>query len=102
MLTTVDGLRYGQLVKSIAGRDQSQYYLIFGLVGEKYLLLVDGLYHRVSKPKKKNIKHVQVRMLVDKAIEEQLVRSEAVTDSDIMMAIRRMKNELEEGDRFHG
>jgi large subunit ribosomal protein L14e len=102
MITTVDGLRPGQYVKSLAGRDRNHYYLIMGLIGEKFLWVSDGHYHPRSKPKKKNIKHLQITMMVDKKIEEAILRGEAVTDSDIIKAIRRMKNELEEGERFHG
>ncbi|TCL66482.1 hypothetical protein EDC14_101525 [Hydrogenispora ethanolica] len=102
MITTVDGLRPGQFVKSKAGRDRNQYYLIMSLVGDKYLLLVDGHHHPKSKPKKKNVKHLQITMMVDKNIEELILRGEAVTDSEISKALRRMKNELEEGERFHG
>ncbi len=99
MITTVDGLRHGQLVRSIAGRDYNQYYLILDMVGEKYLLLVDGVHHPVAKSKRKNVKHVQITMRVAKEIEESILRGEAISDSQIIQAIRRMKNELEEGER---
>jgi hypothetical protein len=97
MITTVDGLRYGQLIKSIAGRDCHQYYLIIALVGDKYLYLVDGLHHGTTNPKKKNIKHVKVLMLVDKDIEELVLQGAIVSDSEIIKTLRKMKNELEEG-----
>ena len=97
MLTTVDGLRHGQLVRSIAGRDANHYYLIFDLEGDKYLMLVDGLHHRVVNPKKKNIKHVKVLMLVNKEIEELVFKGEIISDFEVIQAINKMKNELEEG-----
>lgn len=102
MITTVEGLRYGQMVESIQGRDCNKYYLIYGLIGDKYLSLVDGDKHPIAKPKKKNIKHVRVTMCVDKDIEESISRGESVHNSRIISAIERMRNQHEEGGRFHG
>lgn len=102
MITTVDGLRYGQLVRSMAGRDRNDYYLILGLVSERFILVADGKKHPIAKPKKKNLKHVKILMLVAKEIEEMLLKGESILDSQVSSAINRLKNELEEGDRFHG
>ncbi|HOJ76576.1 MAG TPA: KOW domain-containing RNA-binding protein [Bacillota bacterium] len=102
MIVTVDGLRQGQLVRSIAGRDKGQYYLIWDFIGDKYIEVVDGIKHPVNKPKKKNLKHVRVTMVVATQIEEAILKSERITDSQIATAIKERINELEEGDRFHG
>ena len=103
MIITVDGLRFGQLIRSTAGRDQNQFYLIQGMVGEKYIQAVDGLKHPNAKPKKKNVKHVQIMMLVAKEIEANFLNNEVVMiDTQIVAAIKRLRNQLEEGDRFHG
>ncbi len=102
MITTVDGLRYGQLVRSIAGRDQNNLYLILSLINDRFIEVADGVKHRVANPKKKNLKHVRVKMLVAKDIEEIILRGESVLDSQVSTAIQRLKNELEEGDRLNG
>lgn len=102
MLTTVVGLRYGQMVESVQGRDCHQYYLIVGFIGDKYLILVDGNKHPIAKPKKKNIKHVRVLMCVDKDIEQSLNARESLSNLQIRSAIERLKNQHEEGGRFHG
>jgi large subunit ribosomal protein L14e len=102
MIETVDGLRQGQLVCSVAGRDKGVYYLIWDMVGEKYLEVVDGEKHTIAKPKKKNLKHVGVTMMVANEIEDLILQGQSVKDFQIAAAIKRKKNELEEGDRFHG
>ncbi|NLY74229.1 MAG: RNA-binding protein [Firmicutes bacterium] len=102
MITTVEGLRHGQMVESIQGRDCRQYYLIIGLIGDKYLLLVDGHKHPLAKPKRKNIKHVRVTMYVAKDIEERVLRGEPLSNSQIKSALERLKNQHEEGSRFNG
>jgi ribosomal protein L14E/L6E/L27E len=102
MITTVDGLRYGQMAQSSQGRDCHRYYLIVGMIGDKYLVLTDGVKHPITKPKKKNIKHVKISMCVDKDIEEKLLRGESLSNSQIKSAIERLKNQHEEGGRFYG
>ncbi|HEY8463908.1 MAG TPA: KOW domain-containing RNA-binding protein [Bacillota bacterium] len=102
MFKTVDGLRYGQLIRSTAGRDRGSLYLIWRTDGEKYLEVVDGEKRPVAKPKKKNLKHVMITMLVATEIEDLVLKGLPVKDFQIAAAIRSKKKELEEGDRFHG
>ncbi|HYH04486.1 MAG TPA: KOW domain-containing RNA-binding protein [Bacillota bacterium] len=102
MIETVDGLRHGQLVSSIAGRDKDGFYLIWNTIGERYIEVVDGEKHPIAKPKKKNLKHMMITMLVATDIEDLILKGQSVKDFQIAAAIRRKKNELEEGDRFHG
>jgi ribosomal protein L14E/L6E/L27E len=102
MITTADGLRYGQLVISIAGRDNHQYYLIVEIMNDYFIGVADGVKHRVAKVKKKNLKHVKIQMLIAKEIEEMILKGESITDSQVNAAIKRLKNELEERERFDG
>jgi ribosomal protein L14E/L6E/L27E len=102
MITTVEGLRYGQLVLSIAGRDKYHYYLIVGLINDYFIEVADGITHKVAKVKKKNIKHMKIQMLVAKEIEDSILNGESVADSQVNAAVNRLKNELEEGERFDG
>jgi hypothetical protein len=102
MITTVDGLRHGQLVRSTAGRDHNQYYLIFRMVGDRFLEVVNGLNHPVVKPKRKNIKHLKIFMIVDREIENMLSTGQTIRDSLIVSALKRIVSEFEEGDRFNG
>lgn len=102
MIHTVDGLRLGQMVCSIKGRDDGNFYLIKELTGDRFLQLIDGIKHDLVRPKKKNVKHVRVIMLVSTEIEEAFAAGKLVTDSQVVIAIRKLQNVLEEGDRFHG
>lgn len=102
MILTVDGLRHGQLIRSIAGRDKGTYYLIWNTIGERFIEVVDGKKHPIAKAKKKNLKHVKITMLVATEIENAISRGEVVKDPQIAAAIKERINELEEGDRFHG
>lgn len=102
MITTVDGLRHGQLVRSIRGRDRNQYYLIAGMVGERFIKAVNGKSHPFTKPKLKNLKHVKVTMLIAKEMETALAKGDSIRDFEIVSMIKRFTKELEEGDRLDG
>ena len=52
-------LEVGMLAKSKAGHDKDTIYVIIK-VDQSYVYLVDGSIRTLSKPKKKNKKHVQV------------------------------------------
>jgi ribosomal protein L14E/L6E/L27E len=102
MILTVDGLRHGQLICSLAGRDKGCYYIIWNTFGDRFIEVVDGNKHPIAKAKKKNLKHVKITMLVATEIENAISRGELVKDAQIVAAIKKRINELEEGDRFHG
>lgn len=48
----------GQLVKSKAGRDKGEYFLIYDIVDDKNVLIVDGKIRRLEKPKLKKKIHL--------------------------------------------
>lgn len=52
-------LSIGQLVKSKAGRDKGEVFIVLDIVDKNYALIVDGKLRRISNPKKKKIKHLQ-------------------------------------------
>ena len=45
------------LVKSLAGHDKNEFYIIIRVQGE-YAYLSDGRKHPLDRPKRKNIKHL--------------------------------------------
>lgn len=53
-----DVIKIGQLVCSTLGRDKGRVYLVIGILDSNRLLVADGKYRKIEKPKKKNIKHV--------------------------------------------
>lgn len=46
------------IVKSLAGRDQNNLYVV-GLVEDEYCYLVDGKTKPLTKPKRKKLKHIE-------------------------------------------
>ncbi len=56
-----------QIVKSIAGRDKEDYFLIIDF-DDDFLYLVDGKHRRLEKPKKKKKKHVAITHYVSEDV----------------------------------
>lgn len=50
----------GQVVKSRAGRDKGNIFIVLEIIDDKHVLIVDGNTRRLDKPKKKKIKHLIV------------------------------------------
>lgn len=99
---TVAGLRLGQKVRSVAGRDQGQDFLIVGFEGDYLVLLANGRERPLKRPKKKNLRHVEISLWVDRFIEEQLHSGREVSDEEIRNSLNRCQYELEEGVRSLG
>ncbi|MGI6097897.1 MAG: hypothetical protein ACOYBM_07275 [Dethiobacteria bacterium] len=64
-------LKPGQVVRSLAGRDKGNFYLVIDVDGD-YALVVDGDKRLIMKPKKKNCKHLQLFNYVDNELVEAL------------------------------
>lgn len=95
---TVAGLRPGQKVTSIQGRDSGRDYLIVGFDGDYFLLVADGSGRLIKRPKRKNLKHVRISMLVDEEIEEKLTAGRQVSDDDLRRSLQRLREETEKGE----
>ena len=52
-------MQVGQFVRCKAGRDKGKSMLVYRIIDEQYVLLVDGKLRPLSKPKRKKIMHIQ-------------------------------------------
>lgn len=52
-------LSIGQFCTSKSGRDKNKLYIVYEIVDEDFVLLVNGKEKTISNPKRKNIKHLQ-------------------------------------------
>lgn len=55
----ISGYCVGQLCYSKQGRDKDKVYIVYEIVDEDYILVVNGDDRKISNPKKKNKKHLQ-------------------------------------------
>ncbi|MDR3564674.1 MAG: KOW domain-containing RNA-binding protein [Negativicutes bacterium] len=92
----VEKISLGQLVRSKAGRDRGQVYLVVGFAEISLLLLANGRDRKVTKPKKKNIRHISVLKSIDKGVAAKIACDQAATDEEIRHAISAWINTGEE------
>lgn len=75
-MTSSQELQIGQFVKSKAGRDKGNVLIVFGIVDEQYVLVVDGDLRKLEKPKKKKVKHLSKIGDVDMEIQNVMTADE--------------------------
>ena len=86
----------GDLVKSMAGRDDGQIFLVVKVDG-KYAYVVNGKTRKVQSLKKKNVKHLEKfsnASIIELA--EKIERGLLVGNKTVYLAIRSEKEKIQE------
>ncbi|GAV23843.1 KOW domain-containing RNA-binding protein [Carboxydothermus pertinax] len=94
----LDKIRPGQVVLSIAGRDIGTIYLIYRVIDDRYVEVVDGQHRRVENPKKKNVRHLKFLNHHVKEISEMLQTYGKVSNQEIRKVLKSIANRGEELD----
>ncbi|ADG81204.1 hypothetical protein Tfer_1901 [Thermincola ferriacetica] len=85
----------GQLVKSKAGRDKKRFFIIYDVLNEAFVRVVDGDCRKVENPKKKNLKHLQLYPVIADGIKAKLAQGKKVDDAEVRRAIEDLVTGLE-------
>lgn len=86
-------LKFGQLVCSQAGRDKGRYFVVVEVVSDSMVKIVDGDFHRIEKPKKKNIKHLIIKDSMVKSITKKLNNGQRITNEQVRLALKETLRE---------
>ena len=86
----MEGAQIGQLVRSSAGRDKGSFYLIYDLLDEAFVRVIDGEKKKLTNPKKKNMKHLSFFPEVVESIADKLNLGENVTDEEVAEVIKTL------------
>lgn len=70
----------GQVVKSKAGRDKEQNFIVIDIVDEQYVLVADGDLRKLDKPKKKKIRHLAKYNIICEEVNTRLKNGEKITN----------------------
>lgn len=86
-------MKKGQVVYSTAGRDKNRFLAVVGFEGG-YCLVVDGKERPLERPKRKNMKHLN---MTDRFLEEQCYRSNRSVRAALKAVTRSEKMDSERG-----
>jgi len=78
----------GQLVRSLAGRDKGELYLVIKVLGPRQVLLANGRDRTLKRLKKKNIAHLQ--RYHRRAEIDDLVQAQKLTDGQVIRFIKEL------------
>ncbi|NMB07871.1 MAG: hypothetical protein GX981_05755 [Tissierellia bacterium] len=68
-MDSTEDIVVGQVVKSRAGRDKGNIFLVLEILDENHVLIVDGDIRKLDNPKKKKLKHLTIYNTVLKELE---------------------------------
>lgn len=85
----------GEILKSNAGRDKDQYYLVTKIVNNKFIEVVDGKKRKMNNPKKKNIKHLEKTGFVAEELKLWLKKGKRVRNEDVKLVIKDFEDNKE-------
>ncbi|HEY8450448.1 MAG TPA: KOW domain-containing RNA-binding protein [Bacillota bacterium] len=84
------GLRPGQLVTSRAGRDKGKPFFVIRVLDERYVEVADGETRSGSRPKRKNVRHLQPHRWVHEGLAERLARDDIPPDEELRQMLEAM------------
>ena len=80
-------IEIGRIAFSKSGRDAGKCFIIYDIIDENYVYLVDGSLRKLNNPKKKKIKHLELKHERLDAIREKILGGKKVFDSEVYSAI---------------
>lgn len=89
-------LEPGRLVTSKAGRDRGKPMLVCRVLDDGFVLVVDGQGRSVTRPKRKNPRHLKPHSLVADELGAKWKSGEAVEDAEVRAALLALAAKLKE------
>lgn len=90
----MEAYEVGSLVKSKAGHDKDQIYVIIK-ADDEYIYLSDGIYKTLDKLKKKKRKHIQRINYVDDVLSKKIKNHEKIINEEIKRTIKLYVNRFQ-------
>jgi ribosomal protein L14E/L6E/L27E len=81
----------GRVVFSRAGRDRGKYFIIVDIIDDQYVNISDGELRRLASPKRKKIKHLDIKPEVLDGIKEKLLNGKKVFDAELRSALKALR-----------
>lgn len=84
----------GRVCRSKQGRDKGRYFIIREAADGDYVYLVDGAFRKMDRPKKKKLKHLELRPFVLESVAIKLQEGMKVFDAEINSALRAVQEDI--------
>jgi len=81
--------RLGQIVKVLRGRDAGSLAIVVGYEKPHFVWLADGDQRKMDRPKKKNLKHIQITHTVNHEVAEALETNGRVNNAKLRYALNQ-------------
>lgn len=78
MLKSSRELQVGQFVKSRAGRDKGKVLIVYEIINDEYVYVMDGDLRKLEKPKKKKVKHLKIDGKLDLSIQDAILSKASI------------------------
>lgn len=85
-------IEIGRIVLSKSGRDAGKYFIIYDIIDKDYVYIINGGLRKISKPKKKKIKHLELKPVKFDELANKFASNEMVLDSEVRSAIENYLN----------
>lgn len=85
-------IKIGSVVRSKAGRDKGDYFVVLALDGN-FVYMANGELRKVDNPKKKKLKHLQGTDYYSDFIANKVAASQKVTNQELRKALAQTGRE---------
>ncbi|MFI3228851.1 MAG: KOW domain-containing RNA-binding protein [Bacillota bacterium] len=89
-----ESFKLGEVVYSIAGRDQGRFYAIVEITDDSYVKISDGVKHSIINPKSKKTKHLKSQDAILTTIAVKLERGLKMYDAEIKDALHSFNGSI--------
>lgn len=86
----------GRIAYSKAGRDQGRFFIIFDVINDNYVNIVDGDLRTVEKPKKKKIKHLEITDEVMEDARDMIISNNSISNIKVRRFLKN-RDAIKEG-----
>ncbi|HHV26617.1 hypothetical protein FYJ27_01200 [Anaerosalibacter bizertensis] len=93
-MDSTSDITVGQVVKSRAGRDKGNIFLVLDIIDDKYLYVVDGDIRKLDNPKKKKVKHLIIYNTIVPELKEKIENGTKINNAYIRKLLEPFKIKL--------
>lgn len=81
--------KVGSVVKSYAGRDKGNLFLVIEVVDDMYVKIIDGKLRKLNAPKLKKIKHLKLTGFTLEEIAQRVNDGKKIYDNEIYCTLQQ-------------